>query len=215
MQRDEVLERLAQHRGELSDLGVKSLALFGSMVRDESSEKSDVDLLVEFDRPVGLLKFIRVQRYLTELLESRVDLVTLDALKPKMREEVLAEAIHAAGVGCVGLLGTRFTMEQDFYRGRLAERHGLDVVVPNESDRTVVHDIIYEELCVGTVKEESKRAALRVIDDLVSRGAEGVVLGCTELPLLLRSADASVRLFDTTAIHAARAVELALSVEDC
>lgn len=96
MQRDEVLERLAQHRGELSDLGVKSLALFGSMVRDESSEKSDVDLLVEFDRPVGLLKFIRVQRYLTELLESRVDLVTLDALKPKMREEVLAEAIHAA-----------------------------------------------------------------------------------------------------------------------
>ena len=96
MQRDEVLERLAGHRGELNDLGVKSLALFGSMARDESSERSDVDLLVEFDRPVGLLKFVRVQRYLTELLESRVDLVTLDALKPKMREEVLAEAIHAA-----------------------------------------------------------------------------------------------------------------------
>lgn len=96
MQRDEVLERLAEHRGELNDLGVKSLALFGSIARDESSERSDVDLLVEFDRPVGLLKFVRVQRYLTELLESRVDLVTLDALKPKMREEVLAEAMHAA-----------------------------------------------------------------------------------------------------------------------
>lgn len=96
MQRDEVLERLAERRRELNDLGVKSLALFGSMARDESSERSDVDLLVEFDRPVGLLKFVRVQRYLTELLESRVDLVTLDALEPKMREEVLAEAIHAA-----------------------------------------------------------------------------------------------------------------------
>jgi predicted nucleotidyltransferase len=96
MQRDEVLERLAERRRELNDLGVKSLALFGSMARDESSERSDVDLLVEFNRSVGLLKFVRVQRYLAELLESRVDLVTLDALKPKMREEVLAEAIHAA-----------------------------------------------------------------------------------------------------------------------
>lgn len=96
MQRDEVLERLAGHRGELSALGVKSLALFGSMARGESSDRSDVDLLVEFDRPVGLLKFVQVQRYLAELLESRVDLVTLDALKPKMRQRVLAEAIHAA-----------------------------------------------------------------------------------------------------------------------
>lgn len=96
MQRDEVLERLAERRRELNELGVKSLALFGSVARDESSDRSDVDLLVEFDRPVGLLKFVRVQRYLAELLESHVDLVTLDALKPKMRRQVLAEAIHAA-----------------------------------------------------------------------------------------------------------------------
>ena len=96
MQRDEVLRRLAEHRQKLTELGVKSLALFGSIARDDAGPKSDVDLLVDFDRPVGLLGFVRVQRYLGELLQARVDLVTLDALKPKVRENVLKEAVHAA-----------------------------------------------------------------------------------------------------------------------
>ena len=96
MQRDEVLQRLGERRDELKELGVNSLALFGSIARDEAGPVSDVDLLVEFNRPVGLLRFVRVQRYLARLLQCRVDLVTLDALKPKMRQRVLAEAVHAA-----------------------------------------------------------------------------------------------------------------------
>ena len=128
--------------------------------------------------------------------------------------EATADAIRAAGIACVGLLGTRFTMEQDFYKGRLSEQHGLDVIVPSERDRKTVHDIIYEELCVGKVREESRQEVVRIIDDLVSRGAQGIILGCTELPLLIKSSDVSVKLFDTTAIHVAKAVELALRPDD-
>ncbi len=128
--------------------------------------------------------------------------------------EATADAIRAAGIACVGLLGTRFTMEQDFYKGRLSEQHGLDVIVPNERDRNTVHDIIYEELCIGKMREESRQEVVRIIDDLVSLGAQGIILGCTELPLLIKSSDVSVKLFDTTAIHVAKAVELALSTED-
>jgi len=127
--------------------------------------------------------------------------------------DATADAIRAAGIGCVGLLGTRFTMEQDFYRDRLAERHGLDVLIPDDGERQTVHTVIYDELCLGKVLEGSRRKVVGIIDGLVSRGAEGVVLGCTELPLLIRPSDVSVRLFDTTAIHVAEAVELALSAE--
>ncbi len=128
--------------------------------------------------------------------------------------EATADAIRAAGIACVGLLGTRFTMEQDFYKGRLSEQHGLDVIVPNERDRNTVHDIIYEELCIGKMREESRQEVVRIIDDLVGLGAQGIILGCTELPLLIKSSDVSVKLFDTTAIHVAKAVDLALSAED-
>ncbi|MBN1417908.1 MAG: aspartate/glutamate racemase family protein [Planctomycetes bacterium] len=119
------------------------------------------------------------------------------------------EALVAAGVRTAGLLGTRFTMERDFYRGRLAERFGLDIVVPDEGDREIVHRIIYEELCRGIVEDDSRRLYVEVIDRLIARGAQGVILGCTEIPLLVRPGDTSVALFDTTRIHAGAAVEMA------
>lgn len=120
------------------------------------------------------------------------------------------EAVTAAGVSTVGLLGTAFTMEQDFYAGRLRERFGLEVLVPGEEERALVHRVIYEELCVGVVEEGSRDAYRDVIAGLVERGAEGVILGCTEIGLLIGAADSPVPVFDTTRLHARRAVELAV-----
>lgn len=121
-----------------------------------------------------------------------------------------AEAIKAAGLATVGLLGTRFTMEQAFYKDRLRERHGLQVLIPNPSDRDVIHRVIYEELCLGRIVEESRGEYRRIMADLVGQGAEGIVLGCTEISLLVGQQDSSVPLFDTTAIHACKAAEWAL-----
>ena len=112
----------------------------------------------------------------------------------------------------VALLGTRFTMEQDFYKGRLAEKHGLDVIVPSAEDREIVHRIIYNELCQGTILDSSKKEYLRIITNLVSQGAEGVILGCTEIPLLVKQADVAVPIFDTTTIHAQEAVKIAIAL---
>ena len=122
-----------------------------------------------------------------------------------------AAAAKGAGVRAVGLLGTRFTMEQDFYRGRLEDRHGLEVLVPEREDREVVHRVIYEELCRGVVSEESRGAYRAVIDRLAGRGAGGVILGCTEIAMLVSQADSPVPVFDTTRLHAASAVDLALA----
>ncbi len=119
--------------------------------------------------------------------------------------DATAAAIGEAGLARVGLLGTRFTMEQDFYRGRLRERHGLDVVIPERADRDVVHGIIYEELCLGRVLDESREAYRRVLRRLAEAGAQGVILGCTEISLLVGAADSPVPVFDTTAIHARHA----------
>ena len=121
-----------------------------------------------------------------------------------------AAAIRHAGLSRVGLLGTRFTMEQAFYRGRLEERHGIAVLVPAADDRERVHRVIYEELCLGRVEDASRATYRAVMRRLVERGAQGIVLGCTEISLLVAAQDANVPLFDTTAIHAAAAVELAL-----
>lgn len=122
-----------------------------------------------------------------------------------------ADEIKQAGISTVGLLGTRFTMEQPFYRDRLSERHGLRVLVPEQEDRDVVHRIIYEELCLGSVLPPSRAEYRRIIADLVAQGAEAVILGCTEISLLVGPQDAGVPLFDTTSIHASRAAEWALS----
>ncbi|PJN36240.1 aspartate/glutamate racemase [Streptomyces sp. CB02959] len=124
--------------------------------------------------------------------------------------DTTAEAVRGKGLRRVGLLGTAFTMEQDFYRGRLVD-HGLDVVVPNAAGRETVHRVIYEELCVGVVKEESRAAYIAVIDELIAAGAEGIVLGCTEIELLVRPQDSPVPVFPTTRLHAEAAVARALA----
>jgi len=113
-----------------------------------------------------------------------------------------AEAIKNAGLNTVGLLGTRFTMEQDFYRSRLERDHGLKVLIPEDADRNLVHKVIYEELCLGVVREDSRMAYAGAIDRLVDKGAQAIILGCTEISLLVQQGDARVPLFDTTAIHA-------------
>ena len=127
--------------------------------------------------------------------------------------DATAEVIAAEGLGTVGLLGTRFTMEEDFYRGRLSRRHGLEVVVPEAADREIVHRVIYDELCRGHVEDSSRREYRRILGELAARGAEGVILGCTEISMLVGPRDASVPVFDTTEIHARRAAELALESE--
>lgn len=122
-----------------------------------------------------------------------------------------AERIRTAGLRRVGLLGTAFTMEQDFYKGRLADRHGLEVLIPDDADRATVHRIIYEELVQGRVEAASRQVYREVIARLVERGAEAIILGCTEIMLLVKPEDSAVPLFDTTAIHAEAAVELAIA----
>ncbi|HSH42132.1 MAG TPA: aspartate/glutamate racemase family protein [Arenicellales bacterium] len=125
--------------------------------------------------------------------------------------DATADVLVSDGVETVGLLGTAFTMEQDFYRGRLRDRYGLDVRVPRQRDRKRVHDVIYQELCLGRVEDASRAEYLRIIDGLAADGAEAVILGCTEIAMLVRQSDTPVRLYDTTAIHAATAVERALA----
>ncbi|MEM5429933.1 aspartate/glutamate racemase family protein [Cupriavidus oxalaticus] len=121
-----------------------------------------------------------------------------------------AKALLQAGITRVGLLGTRFTMEQDFYRRRMRELHGIEVVVPEQADRERVHDVIYEELCHGIVRDEARAEYQRIVAALAARGAEGVILGCTEITLLLGQGDVALPVFDTTALHAQAAVTLAL-----
>lgn len=125
--------------------------------------------------------------------------------------DAVAEAMKAQGLRRVGLLGTQFTMEQDFYRQRLVERHGLEVVIPGDGGRAAVHQIIYDELCQGQFKPESRQRVLALCQELSEAGAEGVILGCTELELLVGDATAAVPLFPTTRIHAEAAVNLALA----
>jgi aspartate racemase len=125
--------------------------------------------------------------------------------------DATALEILKRGVKTVGLLGTRYTMELDFYRGRLEKAHGLNVLIPDEPGRTSVHDIIYKELTQGHVHEDSRRSYVAIIDDLKRRGAQGVILGCTEIPLLIKAADSPIPVFDTTALHAVAAVDFALS----
>jgi aspartate racemase len=124
--------------------------------------------------------------------------------------DTTAHAVRAAGLTKVGLLATGYTMEQDFYVGRLRDAHGLDVIVPEAADRRIVHDVIYGELCVGVVDDGSREQYRRIMRELAERGAQGILLGCTEIDLLVWPGDAPVPLFDTTRLHAERAVELAV-----
>jgi aspartate racemase len=124
--------------------------------------------------------------------------------------DATAEILVNEGIRSVGLLGTAFTMEQEFYKGRLINNYGLQVLVPNEDDRQIVHKIIYQELCLGKIESDSKAEYLRIIDTLAAQEAEAVILGCTEIGMLVNQADTNVRLLDTTAIHAEKAVEYSI-----
>ncbi len=125
--------------------------------------------------------------------------------------DATAAQIKAAGIKRVGLLATAFTMEESFYRGRLEQEHGLTVLVPPADDRAIIHRVIYEELCLGIIRDEARQAYLRIIAALQAAGAEAVILGCTEITLLVQPQHTAARLFDTTAIHAAAAVKQALA----
>lgn len=122
-----------------------------------------------------------------------------------------AQAIKESGFTKVGLLGTRFTMEQDFYRSRLESTHGLTVLTPPQADRDLIHQIIYEELCLGNVKDGSRQTYLRVIADLQAQGAQAIILGCTEIAMLVQAQHTALPLFDTTALHARSAALWALA----
>ncbi len=146
---------------------------------------------------------------------------TMHKVEPQIAQSLSIPVLHIADAtaarliedNCrkVGLLGTRFTMEQDFYKGRLTEKHGLEVVVPEPDDQQVIHDIIYNELCVGQVKSDSRNQYLAIIDKLAEQGVEAVILGCTEIALLVSQQDTKMPLYDTTEIHAKYSVSWALS----
>ncbi len=145
---------------------------------------------------------------------------TMHKVAPEIEQTIGIPLLHIAdatagvlkqdGLSSVGLLGTRFTMEQDFYRERL-EQAGIQVIVPEEPEREVIHRVIYEELCQGEINQASKQAYLEIVTSLTERGAQAVILGCTEIGLLIRQEDTPVALYDTTEIHAAQAVEKALA----
>jgi len=124
--------------------------------------------------------------------------------------DVTAAKIKEMGHTIVGLLGTRFTMEQDFYKGRLKDNHGIDVLIPEEEERIAIHTILYDELCLGSIKTISKDKFQNIIANLETRGAEGIILGCTEIPLIVKQEDYEIFLYDTTTLHAQAAVHYAL-----
>lgn len=138
-------------------------------------------------------------------IESRISIPVLHIA------DATANVLQTDGIEKVGLLGTRFTMEQDFYKGRLTDKFGMDVVVPNSEDQETVHTIIYDELCKGVIKKSSKKQYLTIIDKLYAEGAQAVILGCTEIALLVNQQDTQVPLYDTTEIHAKQGLEYALS----
>jgi aspartate racemase len=124
--------------------------------------------------------------------------------------DATAEQIKQDGLKKVGLLGTKFTMEQDFYKGRLSDHFGGEVIIPDEEERKIIHHVIYNELCLGNIDQTSKTRFINIINNLIERGAEGIVLGCTEIPLLVKQEDIRVPVYDTTEIHAQAAVAFAL-----
>jgi aspartate racemase len=137
-------------------------------------------------------------------IEKKVDIPILHIT------DATADKIKKNKIESIGLIGTKPTMEEDFYKKRLEEKHGINVVIPNKSDRQIVHDVIFNELCLGNINNDSKKEYIRIINSLIEQGAEGIILGCTEIILLVQQNDISVPVFDTTEIHAKAAVEYAL-----
>lgn len=178
-----------QHRGEWNQAG----ALLADAAR--RLERGGADLI---------LICTNTMHRMADEVQASISVPLLHIADPT------AVRVRAAGMHRVGLLGTAFTMEQSFYRGRLEQRHGLEVLVPGDADRALVHRVIYEELVQGRVEAGSRAAYRAVIARLVERGAEAVILGCTEIMLLVGPEDSAVPLFDTTALHAKAAVDAAL-----
>ena len=148
----------------------------------------------------------------TNTMHKLADAITAAVEIPFLHiADTTAHAVRAMELSTVGLLATAYTMEQDFYTGRLRDEHGLTVLIPDAPDRRLVHDVIYDELCQGIVNDRSRAEYRRIMRDLADRGAEGILLGCTEIDLLVGPADSPVPVFDTTRLHAERAVELSLS----
>jgi len=178
-------------------------------LQNDDDWDSAAELLAESARHVEsagadfLLICTNTMHRVADAIEAAIDIPLLHLA------DATANEIRAAGIRTVGLLGTRFTMEQDFYTGRL-EKHGLRVVVPPQEDRDLVHRVIYEELCLGTVNAASRDEFLRIIEELIAAGAEAVIEGCTEIGLLVKPEHTDASLFDTTAIHARHAVFRAL-----
>jgi len=179
-----------QHRGDWQGLG---LMLVDAARRLEAAG-------AEF-----LLIGTNTMHKLAPVVEEAVGIPLLHIADPT------AARIRAAGLQTIGLLGTAFTMEQDFYKGRLADRHGLTVLIPDEADRALVHRVIYEELVAGIIDPASKAAFRAVLERLADAGAQGVILGCTEIMLVIGPDDSPLPVFDTTAIHAEDAIDRALA----
>lgn len=147
----------------------------------------------------------------TNTMHKLADAIELNIQVPLLHiADATAEKIQSSGIKNIGLLGTRFTMEQDFYRGRLIDKHGLEVLIPNEDDRQVVHQVIYQELCLGIINLESRKKYIEIVNSLIESGAEGIILGCTEIELLIGAKHTAVPLFPTTRIHAEAAVQRAI-----
>lgn len=179
-----------QHQGKWQELAKKVV------VAAQKLEKGGADLIVICTNTVHKVAD-EVQRSINIPLLHIVD--------------ATAEKIKKQGLQKIGLLGTKFTMEEDFYKGKLT-KYGLEVIIPEEKERQVVHDIIYKELVIGEIKEKSKAVFFEIIGQLKTRGAQGVILGCTEIPLLIKQEDVDLPLFDTTAIHARSAVKYVLKI---
>src|SRR6056297_3332974 len=145
---------------------------------------------------------------------------TMHKMAPQVQESIKVPLLHIAdaaadeiksrNMGKVGLLGTKFTMEQDFYKKRIKDNYGIDVIIPKQEERDIVHKVIYKELISGIINESSRKKFQKIIENLKERGAEGVILGCTEIPLLIKEKDSVIPVFDTTMLHARKAVNLAL-----
>lgn len=149
----------------------------------------------------------------TNTMHNQADLVASSVHLPLLHiADAAGQKIKEHNLKKIGLLGTRFTMEQDFYRKRLADHFGLEVLTPEEGDRQIIHEVIFNELVMGIVREESKQAYLNIINQLVAEGAQGIILGCTEIGMIIKQTDCSIPLFDTTILHAKAAVDYALNV---
>ncbi len=185
---------------------------FGEIATLQHNEEWDIlgDLMIDAAQrlEIGGADFIIL---CTNTMHKLADKISDNVKIPLIHiADATAEAIKNSKINKVGLLGTKFTMEQDFLKGRLLDSHDIETIIPNEEQREVIHKIIYEELVKGIITEKSREAYLEIIDDLVANGAEGIILGCTEISLLITSDKTKHILFDTADIHAKKAVELSL-----